>query len=209
MPLNSRDVFVNCPFDDEYKPLFNAIVFVVARSGYRVRCALETDDAGDNRFDKICSIISECKFGVHDISRTDPGGEPPLPRFNMPFELGLFLGAKRLGDADQKGKICIVFDRERYRFQRFLSDIAGQDIHGHSGDWRKLINELAAWLRAQPGNLPVGGGAALIEEYAQFLELLPNICAARRIQIDELSFSDFNQIVTDFVALLRGASKTT
>jgi hypothetical protein len=80
-----------------------------------------------------------------------------LPRFNMPLELGVFLGAKRFGTGGQKGKACIVFDREPYRFQRFISDIAGQDIRTHGGDVPTLIRELAAWLRTQPGGLQAGG----------------------------------------------------
>ncbi|CDM60399.1 hypothetical protein [Rhizobium favelukesii] len=52
--------------------------------------ALETDNAADNRFDKICRIVGECCYGIHDISRTEVDGNPPLPRFNMPLELGFF-----------------------------------------------------------------------------------------------------------------------
>ena len=151
-PASNRDVFINCPFDAEYKPLFYAIVFTVIRSGFRARFALETDDASENRFAKICSIIKDCRYGVHDISRTEADGNPPLPQFNMPLELGVFLGAKSYGGPAQKNKRCIIFDRERYRFQRYISDIAGQDIHSHEGSEQKLIEELATWLRDQSRN---------------------------------------------------------
>jgi hypothetical protein len=89
-PAPNRDVFINCPFDADYKTLFYAIVFTVIRSGFRARCALETADASENRFAKICAIIKDCQYGVHDISRTEVDGNPPLPRFNMPLELGCF-----------------------------------------------------------------------------------------------------------------------
>lgn len=79
------NVFINCPFDPEYKPLFEAIVFTVQIAGFRPRCAREASNAGQVRIDKILEIISECKYGIHDISRT----EPLPPRFNMPLELGL------------------------------------------------------------------------------------------------------------------------
>ena len=134
MAAENRDVFVNCPFDTDYRPLFNTIVFTIIRSGFRARCALEADNAAENRFDKICKIVSECRYGVHDISRTEVDGNPPLPRFNMPLELGLFLGAKKYGGARHREKSCIIFDREPYRFQRYISDIAGQDIHAHRGE---------------------------------------------------------------------------
>ena len=199
MPLKPRDVFVNCPFDASYKPIFNAIVFTVTRSGFRARCALETDNAADNRLAKICEIIGECRYGIHDISRTEADGDPPLPRFNMPLELGLFLGAKRYGGRAQEPKCCIIFDRERYRFQRFISDIAGQDIHNHGSDVPTLIQELATWLRDQSQDPSVPGGRAIAGEYTIFETALPTICAARQLEIYELTFGDFTRIVAEYL----------
>jgi len=46
----------------------------------------------------------------------------------MPLELGIFLGAKRFGGPKQKRKNCLILDREKYRYQQYCSDIAGQDI---------------------------------------------------------------------------------
>ena len=197
------DVFINCPFDSEYKPIFNAMVFTVVRSGYRSRCAMEMDDAGENRLDKIIRIIGECPFGIHDISRTETNGDPPLPRFNMPLELGLWLGADHLGREDQAGKQCIVFDRERFRFQRFISDIGGQDVHAHDGSVANLIRELSTWLRNLPGGTHAGGGQAILREYQAFEGLLPILSDQKDMTPDELSFADFNLMVTQYVASLR------
>jgi hypothetical protein len=202
MPINELDVFVNCPFDADYRPIFYAIVYTVVRSGYRARCALETDNSADVRLDKICSIIAECRFGIHDISRTESNGQPPLPRFNMPLELGLFLGARKYGNKQQKEKICIIFDTEQYRFQRFISDIAGQDIHAHGGEISILIRELSTWLRHQPGGISVGGGQSLIDEYEVFLSEFPQICERLKLKVEEMVFSDFNAIVSGYVTAL-------
>jgi hypothetical protein len=57
-----------------------------------VGCALEDDDAGEFRLSKIERIIEECKFGIHDLSAVALDVATGLPRFNMPLELGLFLG---------------------------------------------------------------------------------------------------------------------
>lgn len=86
-------VFINCPFDNDYQPLFDAMVFTILRCGFVPRCALELVDAAGTRIDKIVNIIRECPLGVHDISRTELDSGSHLPRFNMPFELGLFLGS--------------------------------------------------------------------------------------------------------------------
>src|SRR5215207_7154597 len=88
-----RDVFVNCPFDPDFKPFFHAIAFTIVRSGFRVRCALETDDASENRFAKICAIIKNCPFGVHDISRTEVRGNraslASICRWSLEYSLEL------------------------------------------------------------------------------------------------------------------------
>src|SRR5271165_5747846 len=47
------------------------------------------------------------------------------------LELGLFVGFKYSGDARQQKKRLLILDKEPYRYQRFLSDIAGQDIRSH------------------------------------------------------------------------------
>ena len=88
-------VFINCPFDRAYRPIFNALVFVVHECGYFARSALEIEDSGQVRIQKIQELILDCRLGIHDISRTEPEPETKLPRFNMPLELGLFLGANR------------------------------------------------------------------------------------------------------------------
>ena len=56
-------VFINCPFDDEYRPLFRAMVFTIYKCGFLPRCAAEVSDSGQNRLDKIMDIIDECGFG--------------------------------------------------------------------------------------------------------------------------------------------------
>jgi hypothetical protein len=45
-PDYERNIFLNCPFDDEYQPLFRAVMFAVLTCGFRARCALEADDGG-------------------------------------------------------------------------------------------------------------------------------------------------------------------
>ena len=78
--MTERAVFINCPFTPDYRAHFRAIIFTIIRSGFTPRCALETDDGSENRFDKICKIIGECRYGIHDISKTEPDPLSGLPR---------------------------------------------------------------------------------------------------------------------------------
>lgn len=196
---SARDVFVNCAFDLQFQPIFYAIVFAVMRSGFRARCALEAQDGAENRFAKIQAIIEQCRYGIHDISRTESDGDPPLPRFNMPLELGVFLGAKRYGSAVQKRKRALILDTQQYRYQRLMSDIAGQDIVSHRGDPPTAISAVATWLRQQSRVSSVPGGQAIAEEYQQFRTDLPAVLAARQLQEQELTFGDYSAIVAAWI----------
>jgi hypothetical protein len=201
--MKRRDVFINCPFSLDYQNHFRAIVFAVVRSGFKPRCAMETDDGAQNRFDKICDIIKECGLGIHDISKTELDGTSQLPRFNMPLELGVFLAAKKFGDLKQKRKRCIIFDRSPYRYQAFISDLAGQDIHSHQNDIPVLIVKIASWLRAQSKDLSVPGGKIIANEFEEFSFALPRICSDRRLAVDELTYQDYHIVSAEWVANTR------
>jgi hypothetical protein len=192
-------VFINCPFDDAYRPLFEATVFTVAHCGFAPRCALETVDAAGTRIDRIMDLIGKCPLGIHDISRTESEPVSGLPRFNMPFELGLFLGARRFGNRRQKGKNCLILDTERYRYQKFLSDIAGQDIDAHGNDPAKAITKVRDFLRTHSGGRRLPGGAVIKRDFAQFEIRKPVICAALELDPGELTFVDFAYLVAHYL----------
>ncbi|MGH2727542.1 MAG: hypothetical protein ACRDKS_11290, partial [Actinomycetota bacterium] len=138
-PPYSLSVFLNVPFDDEYRAVFDALVFVIHDCGFVARSAFETDDGTQVRIEKLLDIIGSSKYGIHDISRTELAGPQRLPRFNMPLELGLFMGAKRFGGTRQRDKRGLILDRDRYRYQVFCSDIAGQDIRAHGNSMTTAI----------------------------------------------------------------------
>jgi hypothetical protein len=203
--MNDRDIFINCPFSADYQGYFEAIVFAVARSGFTPRCARENDDGGEIRFEKICRIIAESRYGIHDISKTelDPGSG--LPRFNMPFELGLFLGAHRFGGKKHSRKKSLIFDREGHRYQSFISDIAGQDIHSHDSSLGSLIEQISTWLLDQAQDYGIPGGRAIAAEFNRFRIDLPAIAAAKRLQPEELTFKDLTNIAAEWILAESGA----
>jgi hypothetical protein len=189
-----RNVFINCPFDDLYTPLFNALVFAVHDIGFRPRCALEASNAGQFRLDKIMEIIAECKYSVHDLSRTEADITSGLPRFNMPFELGIDLGCRRFGRLHHKEKICLVLDVEQYRYQRFISDIAGQDIYAHGGREQRLIDIVRNWLRLEldPRTTIIPSGPKIFQRYQDFQKALPAVCGKLNWNPTSLPFADFS-----------------
>jgi len=203
LPANyPRNVFINCPFDDVYEPIFNAIVFAVNDMGFRPKSAKDESNAGNVRFNKIQDLISECKYSIHDISRTELDGTTGLPRFNMPLELGLDLGCKRYGKSYHQEKVVLVLDVDRFRYRDFISDIAGQDIEGHGSHEQEAINAVRNWLRLEldPRLVITPGGATIYQRYTSFRATLPTICAKLTWDIDDLPFSDFSWAVADWIA---------
>jgi hypothetical protein len=194
-----ENVFVNCPFDEQYRPIFHAVVFAIQDCGFRPRCALEASDAGQPRIQKIVGVIRDCRFGVHDISRTELDDSTELPRFNMPFELGLFLGARMYGGRQQKLKRCMILDCERYRFQRYISDIAGQDVFDHANLPDNAIVKVRDWLQGAAEGRRLPGGRAIARRYGDFSRELPEACAHRRVQVDELTFLDYTAAVDEWL----------
>lgn len=203
LPQNyDKNVFINCPFDDPYEPLFHAIVFTVYDLGFKPTCAKDLSNAGQPRFNKIQDLIEKCKYSIHDISRTEIDSVHSLPRFNMPLELGLDLGCKRYGREHLQDKVILVLDFEQYRFQRFISDIAGQDIDFHENNPERVINAVRNWLRLEldPKLVKTPSGGLILDRYQIFQSALPAICAPLNWDISNLPFSDFSWAANDWIS---------
>lgn len=76
MARRADQVFLNVPFDHRYQKLLDALVFAVHESGPVARCALEKDDGGQVRIEKLYDIIRDCRLGIHDLSRTTLDSAP-------------------------------------------------------------------------------------------------------------------------------------
>ncbi len=194
-PEYDRNVFINCPFDRPYRRIFDALVFSVFDCGFVARSAREITNTAEIRVEKIARIIDECRFGLHDLSRTSLDRTSRLPRFNMPFELGLFLGMSR----NAPRRSCLVLDRDRYRYQKFISDISGQDIAAHANDPKKAVAVVRNWLRSSQTEGTVPGPAHIWKRYRSFRKALPAICQDLRLKPTEMIFNDYATIVSEWV----------
>jgi hypothetical protein len=83
--MDSKNVFINCPFDNKYFPLLKPLLFTIIYLDLVPKIS-ETSDSGQIRLNKIKELMSESKYSIHDLSRMEPLKENDFPRFNMPFE---------------------------------------------------------------------------------------------------------------------------
>ena len=92
------------------------------------------DSSSSSRANKIIEMIKESSVGIHDISRVSP--TDGLPRFNMPFELGMdYIYTEEFNDERK----ILVLDGNRDDCKRTLSDLNCSDIDAHENDPKKLI----------------------------------------------------------------------
>ena len=196
-----KSVFINCPFDSAYEPLFHGLIFVVRHMKLVPKSALDLSDPGQPRFDKILALIENCKFSIHDISRTEVDPNHGLPRFNVPFELGLDLGCKRYGRLRQKQKKALILDVDRYRYRTFISGIAGFDIEEHNCSVAKVITVVRNWLIYASDKISViaPSGAVIYARYQAFQLDLPETCYKLNWDIDNLPFADFSWAAYDWI----------
>ena len=124
----AQNVFLNVPFDSRYSGLFTALIGGLTALGYEPHCVLEVPSGGQNRLDRIYTLIESCGASIHDLSRVSLSGPFRVPRFNMPFELGIAYALTR-----KQPHQFFVFEAKDYRLQASLSDLNGHDPHIHEG----------------------------------------------------------------------------
>lgn len=127
-------VFLNVPFDEKYRPLFIALIASLTALGRRPRCVLEVPSDGHNRLERIYSLLASCDASIHDLSRVTLSGPLRVPRFNMPFELGLAYSI-----AEGQEHHFFVLEAESHRLQASLSDFNGHDPYVHGGTQDGII----------------------------------------------------------------------
>jgi hypothetical protein len=193
-----KNVFINCPFDQDYSGFLDRLIFTIARCGYEPRCARELGDAAATRLVGIAGIMKECRLGVHDLSRTglDPGSN--LPRFNMPLELGVFLGARYFGSGGDSQKKCLVLHTDEHEYKKFLSDLAGSDFEPHGNDFKQLIKKVRDFLNKDAlaqGAQPMPGHLKIAEEFDVFEVALELSCENDGHDRTDLQFVDYRTYV--------------
>ncbi|MEQ8734245.1 MAG: hypothetical protein RIC29_04925 [Rhodospirillaceae bacterium] len=159
-------VFINCPLDEEYEPILQAVLFCIIYSGFSPRLSTERNDSGENRLSKIRSLIENSKYSIHDLSRCKAKSVGEYYRMNMPFELGIDYSYRHYSRAGRSKKILILAE-EKYEYQKALSDIAGFDIKAHEGEYQNAVRKVRNWLSSESG-IKLEGAARILAAYADF-----------------------------------------
>lgn len=149
LTVPDQHVFLNVPFDERYKSLFIALILGLTALGRKPRCVLEVPSSGQTRLARIYDLLASCGSSVHDLSWVGLSGRARLPRFNMPFELGMAFAL-----AQHRPHNFFVFERRAYRLQISLSDLNGLDPHIHSGTQAGILRCILDGFSTPAGGPP-------------------------------------------------------
>lgn len=206
MRLWEKSVFVNCPYDKQYRNLLRHIIFSLSVMGFSVRMALDNNNNSVSRMDTIETLIQECKFSVHDISYMQASKRKEFARMNMPFELGIDYGYRQFV---RKEKEFLIFEKKRYSYHRAISDLSGMDICCHNNKEIDLITCLRDWISGLSGKILPGSKAYWDLYYFDFMWFVHS--KRNEWQLDEgqiyNSIPTFKKIVSNFVAELPVSKK--
>jgi hypothetical protein len=91
----------------------------------------------------------------------------------------------------------LILDRAQNRYQKFCSDISGQDIRAHYNRIDKAVQSVRDWLSGQMirRDIQVPGGVTILARYRLFSRQLPILC--RNLQLDpkELLYVEYINLV--------------
>lgn len=161
-----RNVFVNCPLDEEYEPILQAVLFCIIYLGFNPRLSVSNADCGEDRLRQIIAHIEASKFSIHDLCRARASQAGEVFRLNMPFELGIDYGLKHTRP-EFSTKRFLVFEGRRFEAKAALSDLSGCDFEVHSNSFEKAIGEVRNFLVNEAG-APAEGKAQIIARYHDF-----------------------------------------
>lgn len=174
----SKNVFINCPFDSDYVVLLRPLLFTIVYLGYVPRIASESLDSGEPRIDKIVQLICQSKFSIHDLSRLQSSEKDEFYRLNMPFELGIDFGYRSFARGAARSKRFLILEKERFRYQRALSDLSGSDISNHNNEPEDIVHAVRNWFRGMSPRKPPSGTVI----WEQFNEFMADFYQARKEQ---------------------------
>ena len=139
-------MFINCPFDSEYASLLRPLLFTIVYFGFSPQIASQTADSGEQRINKILSLILKSKYSIHDLSRIRSAKPGELYRLNMPFELGIDYSCRRIPSGHLRRKRFLVLGAKPHDYKKALSDLAGIDAKSHGNKPDKVVLALRNWF---------------------------------------------------------------
>ncbi|NJL27953.1 MAG: hypothetical protein HC897_08665 [Thermoanaerobaculia bacterium] len=200
-----NNVFVNCPFDEAYYHLLRPLLFTIVGLGYNPRIASERSDSAENRIDKICNLVEESKYSIHDLSRLRSRRSKEFARMNMPFELGVDYGSRLFGSPLLRTKKFLILVTRHNDLVDALSDLSGVDVKTHEDKPEDVVRAVRNWFVETVHQKSTPSPSAI---WLRFADFTSDFYDARKAQ--GYSERDLNMMpVLEYVRFIRSWFETS
>jgi len=143
-------VFINCPFDREFEPILDAIIFTIMCCGFSPRSARESERVSTPRIERIKGALFASKYSIHDFTRCRGEGNEGFARFNMPLEFGMAMALRLIEEVLQVNEDerhdWLLLVPSGHQYKKFVSDLAGYDPVEYDGTEETVVRAVIKWL---------------------------------------------------------------
>ena len=144
------------------------MLFTLVYVGLVPRLASENSDSLEQRIEKILRLIKECRYSIHDLSRLKAEKAKEFFRLNMPFELGIDYGCRRIANNHLRTKRSLILESKRYDIQKALSDLNGVDIKSHNNNPALTVRALQHWFIETVGLKNIDSPSVIWDKFNEF-----------------------------------------
>lgn len=153
---NDISVFINCPFDADYRARYMpALLFAVYYCSRLPVSALDEHETRE-RLPKITDLMRSTRLGLHDISPALAGKQAGYLRYNTAFELGLHHGANLFNPTKAIVRRLKVVSATDIKTARIFSDFDSFDVDVYDGDRSELVRLIVTWLHQVDAEIDYG-----------------------------------------------------
>jgi hypothetical protein len=96
----------------------------------------------------------------------------------------------------------MILEQKQYSYQKYISDIAGQDIQAHGNDPKKAVAIVRNWLSTARKQGTISGPDKIWQRYRAFTKNLPQMARTANLKMKELTYTDYTGFIS---AWLEGA----
>ena len=178
------------------------MIFTLLYLGFEPRIASETFDSAQSRMTRILSLIGDCTFSIHDLSRISSSKKGEPSRFNMPFELGVDYGSKCFTTGPLQNKKFLILETEKYRYHKSLSDLSGHDIKHHSNNPAHIPKIIRDWLISDIDGPSIKGPSAIWYSFIDFQACLHDRLISQGHSEDDITGLPIPQFIGEVKAYL-------
>lgn len=144
------------------------MLFTLVYVGLIPRLASDELDSLEPRIDKIVRLIKQCKYSIHDLSRLKSAKAKEIFRLNMPFELGVDYGCRRVGNNLLRTKQSLILEKSRFDIHKALSDLNGVDIKCHNNNPNQIVRALQHWVIETVGLRDIDSPSLIWHRFVEF-----------------------------------------